>query len=86
MFSRPFIDYKIKKTGEPAVLGRFFIVSNYNVKIYVPSWVIDRLPSNIILEEEDQHSLRSFLTVTNDFTKERYISKLSEIKHRKDKH
>jgi hypothetical protein len=57
------------------------------VKIYVPSWVIDKLPTKIILEEEDQLSMRSFLTVANDFTQEKYISELFEIciEQRKDK-
>ena len=79
MFSRPFVDYKTKTTEIPAVLGRFFNVPETKVKIYVPSWVINKLPSKIILEEEQQLSMRALLTVTNDFTQEKYISELAEI-------
>jgi hypothetical protein len=88
MFSRPFVDYKIKSSEEPAILGRFFNVPNSNVTIYVPSRVIDKLPSKIILEEDEQISMRSFLTVTNDFIQEKCISEFSEIcvEQRKDKH
>lgn len=45
----------------------------------MPSWVIDKIPSKIILEEEDQFSMRSLITVTNDFTENKCISELSDI-------
>jgi hypothetical protein len=67
MFSRPFIDYKNKTNESPAVLGRFFNVPTSNLKIYLNSWVIDKLYAKIILEEDIQFSMRTLLAVTNDF-------------------
>ena len=57
----------------------FFKVPDINVKIYGSSWVIDKLPKKIILEEEQQRAMHTLLTVTNDFTHEKYISELSNI-------